>query len=374
MPLGSAILSVMPENYIIPLYNTAVVQDTLERTKRLVWPEIEKYLKDPVYPKAFKVPVKYKKLQSFHWSLTKEYPERKGKYIRPTLVMLAAEAMGAKTHNSTKTAAAMQVSEDWILIHDDFEDGSLERRGKPALHRIYGNELAVNAGDTLHIIMWKILNENAPVLGRQKAKKIIDEFYRMLMRATLGQTIEIKWTKENKLDFGDADWFFIANSKTAYYTIAGPMRLGAITAGATEKQLEALAGFGVALGMCFQLVDDILDLTTDFGGLKKQKGNDIFEGKRTLILGHLLRTTSKNDRKKIIEILSRTREQKTQKEVDWVIDRMMHYGSIKYAQKIAEKYRDMASEIFDNKLDFLKSEPARSQLKELTDFILERKY
>ncbi len=330
MPLGRVILSDMPENYIIPAYNTAVVQDTLERTRRLVWPEIERYLKDPTFPKSFDIPGKYKKLYDFHWKLVREYPERKGKYIRPTLVLLSAEAMGAKTQNAGKIAAAMQISEDWILAHDDFEDASLERRGKPALHMIYGNELAVNAGDTLHMIMWRILTENHSGVYMEN---IINEFNRMLMRAALGQTVEIKWTKENKLDFNDADWFFIADSKTAYYTIAGPMRLGAIIAGAPEKQLEALAEFGVALGRCFQLVDDILDLTTDFEGLKKQKGNDIFEGKRTLILGHLLRTVNKNDKKKLVEVLSKTREQKTQKEVDWVIGRMMHYSSIKYAQK-----------------------------------------
>lgn len=351
-----------------------MVQETLKKTKRLVWPEIEKHLKDPRFPKAFEIPDKYKKLQHFHWNLVREYPERKGKYIRPTLVRLAAEAMGTNTQNTAKTAAAMQVSEDWILIHDDFEDGSLERRGKPALHRIYGNELAVNAGDTLHIIMWKILNENYSIIGAIKAEKIVGEFYSMLMRTILGQTVEIKWTKENKLDFGDKDWFFIADSKTAYYTIAGPMRLGAIIDGASEKQLEALAEFGVALGICFQLVDDVLDLTSDFEELKKQKGNDIFEGKRTLILGHLLRTASKPDRQKVVKILSKNRDQKNQNEVDWIINRMIYYGSINYAQEIARKYRGVAREIFDTKLDFLSKEPARSELKELIDFILERKY
>lgn len=351
-----------------------MVQETLEKTKRLVWPEIEKHLKDPSFPRAFEIPDKYKKLQHFHWNLVREYPERKGKYIRPTLVRLAAEAMGTDTQYAAKTAAAMQVSEDWILIHDDFEDGSLERRGKPALHRIYGNELAVNAGDTLHIIMWKILNENYSTIGAIKAEKIVSEFYSMLMRVTLGQTVEIKWTKENKLDFGDKDWFFIADSKTAYYTVAGPMRLGAIIAGANEKQLETLAEFGVALGICFQLVDDILDLTSDFEGLKKQKGNDIFEGKRTLILGHLLRTASKPDRQKVVKILSKDRDQKSQKEVDWIISKMNEYKSIKYTRNIAKTYRDKARDIFDKKLRFLSKEPARSNLRELIDFILERKY
>jgi len=72
----------------------------------------------------------------------------------------------------------MQTSEDWILNHDDFEDNSLERRGKPCLHRIYGPELAVNAGDALQVIMWKMLWDNNRVVGEKKAQKIAEEFYR----------------------------------------------------------------------------------------------------------------------------------------------------------------------------------------------------
>ncbi len=93
-----------------------------------------------------------------------------------------------------------------------------------------------------------------------------------------------------------------------------------------------------------------------------------------MILGHLLRTASKPDRPKIVKVLSKNRNCKTQKEVDWIIDRMIHYDSIGYAENMAKKYRDKAKQIFDNKLEFLKREPARSNLKELMNFILERKY
>lgn len=369
-------MGLLADDIILPtmLKNPHPAIKILESYKGLVWPEIKRYLKDPIYPQAFKVASKYKKERDFHWRLIKEYPQRKGKYLRPTLLMLTAEAMGAKTEKAIKTAAAMQVSEDWILIHDDFEDNSLERRGKPTLHRMFGNELAVNAGDSLQIIMWKILADNQAILGQKKTFGLIDEFYRILSRTTFGQSIEIKWSKENKAGLTDEDWFFIADGKTFYYTIAGPVRLGAIIAGANQRQLETLAEFGIYLGRSFQIIDDVLDLTSDFAGLKKQTGNDIYEGKRTVILGHLLRSTSPADKKKLISILCKKREEKNQKEVAWVIQKMKEYRSLDYARLLATKLKEKALFIFEKDLKFLSKQPSRKNLETLIHFVLEREF
>jgi len=344
----------------------------LVKYKNYVWPEIQDYLGEGGYPNAFKIPPKYKPLQNFHWKIAKDYPLRQGKYIRPTLLLLTVEAMGIAKEKAIKAAAAMQLSEEWLLIHDDFEDNSLERRGKPALHKIYGNELAINAGDSLHVLMWKILSDNRNLIGDEKTGQLIDEFHRILSRTALGQTAEIKWAKENKSKITNSDWFFIADGKTSYYTIAGPMRLGAIIANANESQLNLLANFGSHLGRCFQLVDDILDVESDFAGLKKQKGNDIYEGKRTILLGHLLRKATPKDKKKIISILSKTREQKSKAEVAWVIKKMNEYGSIAYAKKLAERSKNEALQIFENDLKFLSAQLARSHLEKIINFILER--
>lgn len=351
-----------------------MVKDTLEKYKKLVWPEIKKYLTDPDYPRQFNVPFKYQSAAKFHWQMTRDYPLRQGKYLRPTLLILTCQALGGKIKDALKTAAAIQLSEDWLLIHDDIEDQSLQRRGKPTLHQIYGTELAINAGDTLQIIMWKILTDNVKFLPPGKTLRILDEFYRTLSRTALGQTIEIKWAQTNKLNLTDQDWYFICDGKTSYYTAAAPLRLGAIIADANEKQIDLLTDFGLKLGRCFQLIDDVLDLTSDFRGLKKQTGNDIYEGKRTVLLGHLLRTAKLSDRKKIIEILAKSREQKTDQEVRWIIAKMQKYGSFDYARKLAQKFRDEAREIFNKKLGFLSREPARSNFSEIIDFILEREY
>jgi len=292
-----------------------MIQQTLEETKKLVWPVIEKYLKDPIYPKQFKIPSKFQKEADEFWNINRVYPERKGKYLRPTLVLLIASALGANPKSAINVAGAMQLSEEWILISDDIEDNSDERRGKPTLHKIYGLELAINASDSLETIMWKMIIDC-------KNNEIVDEFYRMLIRTTLGQGVEQIWTNSNtKID--NDSYFFVADSKSAYYSIAGPMRLGAIIANASENQLDKITEFGLHLGRCFQIVDDILDLEQD----KK-------EGKSTL--------TTK-------------------------------YG-VEYTKKIAEKEKGIAKTIFEKDLEFLSQEPARLKLKELIDFILNRDY
>ncbi|MBM3205687.1 polyprenyl synthetase family protein [Candidatus Shapirobacteria bacterium] len=350
-------------------------EKVLNAKKELVWQEIEKYLQKPLDLKGpLKIPQKYQKEVNFHWQIVSDYPQRKGKYLRPTLLLLTAQAMGFPEKKAIKTAAAMQTSEDWILNHDDFEDNSLQRRGKSALHRLYNPGLAVNAGDALHIIMWKILKDNEKILGPKKTFLVMNEFYQMLSKTTLGQTVEMKWAKENRRNLTDEDIFFILEGKTVYYTIAGPMRLGAILAGATPKQLELIYEFARPLGCCFQIQDDLLDLTSDFAGLKKQMGNDIYEGKRTIILAHLLRKIKGQEKKKLRQILKKGRDKKTKAEVNWVIKMMGKHGSLNYGKRLAQQLAKQAKKIFEQKLGFLSHQPARNQITSGIDFVLKRKY
>lgn len=348
--------------------------DVLAEKKALIWKEYQKHLPgrtEPAYPQDRISD--YGKEDGFFWKTISDYPERQGKYVRGALILLACEAMGVDQKKAVLTAAAMQASEDWILIHDDLEDCSLERRGKPALHRIFGEAQAINAGDALHLVMWKMLCENEKVLGAEKAFRVMGEMNRMLMRTTLGQSVEMKWMGENRLDLSDKDVFFVMGGKTTYYTICGPLRLGGIIAGMDEKQLDALFEFGAPLGQCFQIKDDLLDLTSDFEGLKKQVGNDVYEGKRTLMLVHLLRAAKGEDLEKIKAVLKKKRAEKSEADVKFVIGKMHDYGSIRYGEQKAEELKGQALRAFDEKLGFLCKEPGRSKLRSAIKFILERK-
>lgn len=292
-----------------------MIQDTLEETKKLVYPIIESYLKDPAYPSQFKLTSKYKKEIDLYWKINNDYPSRNSKYLRPTFIRLVANALGVNTKTVLRAAAAIQISQEWILISDDIEDKSDERRGKPTLHKIYGQELAINASDALETIMWKAIIDI-------DSKKVIDEFYKIMMRTILGQAVEQIWTNQKtKLD--NDQYTFVIDSKAGYYTVAGPLRIGSIISGVSGKKLDKITEFGLHLGRCFQIVDDILDYE-----------QDKVEGKITL-------ATSKG---------------------------------INYVKKIAEKEKLIARKIFDKDLKFLSCEPARTKLIELIDFILNRDF
>lgn len=349
--------------------------EVLKKYRERLWPVIDKEIKSiNIFPKYCQINKKYQKELDFHQEIISEYPRRKGKYLRPTLLILTALGMGEKIENILNTAAAMQISEDWILNHDDIEDDSPNRRGLPALHKIYGTELAINAGDALHMVMWKILFENYKEMEVKKAEKIFNEFYTMMNRTVLGQEIELKWTKENRFDLKDEDNFLVLESKTGYYTIAGPMRLGAILAGAKEDELKAIYKFGVLLGRSFQITDDILDLTSDFNGLKGIKGNDIYENKRTIMLLHLCREVKGKDRNTLMEVLNKKREEKNSMDVEKIINLMNGYGSLDYGAKMSKRFAIEAKKIFEKELSFIKKEPYRNQIKMAIDFIVNRNY
>jgi geranylgeranyl diphosphate synthase, type II len=345
--------------------------EILKGYKTKVWEEVKNYLVDPEYHKLFRVSAKFDDEAKSVWEVVKDYPERQGKYLRPTLLMLTLEAMGGKSENGLKTAAAVQMSEEWLLIHDDIEDNSPKRRGEKCLHKKYGLGKALNAGDMLHMIMWRILVDNQKLLGESLSFEIMKELNTVLMRTALGQGVEMDWVDSSKLSVTEDDWLFIADGKTAYYSIVAPLRLGAMIAGTNKDQLDKLTNFGLYLGRCFQLVDDLLDVTCDFDGLKT-KGEDIKESKRTLVLGHLLDQAKGEDKKKLLLILNKPREMKTKAEVVWIMEKMEELGSITYARNKAKEYKRMALDCFNKDLGFLKNEPARSNLLGLVNFVLER--
>ena len=194
--------------------------------------------------------------------IVREYSERQGKYVRPGLLMITGQMLGAKPDELIIPAAAMQLSEDWILIHDDIEDDSEMRRGKPALHKIYGCEHAINAGDGAHLLMWQMLRDYLEEYGMKRGLGLFDMFSEILTATVEGQYLDIDFSKRIK-EIGKADermYYGIVERKTSCYSVYGPMQLGAIAAGMGKSELGMLKEIGMPAGMAFQIVDDILDI------------------------------------------------------------------------------------------------------------------
>lgn len=302
------------------------------------------------------------------YDMMRDYPKRSGKGLRPALITITTEAYGGKLGDAVLTATAMEMFQNWVLIHDDIEDASEERRGTPCLHLIHGTPLAINAGDALHIKMWRALAKNRKVLGAQRAFKVMEKMGEMLDRTVEGQTMELAWMEYNDWDVSEKDYYTMVYKKTAWYTIIGPMQFGAIIAG--RGRAKVIHDFGEALGKAFQLQDDILNLVADQGAYGKEIAGDIYEGKRTLIMIHLLKSCTKTERKKVLAIMNKPREKKTRKEVKWILSLMKKRGSIDYATKAAEKYARRAKRLFP-KLR-VKKNTAGKELEAIIDFIVER--
>jgi len=307
-----------------------------------------------------------------HYNILKEYPLRKGKYMRPFLLLITNKMFGGDTDKAMNTAVAMQLSEEWILIHDDIEDDSDMRRGKPAMHKIYGIPIAVNAGDALYLIMMNVLRKNREILGDDMTFEIIDIMYNSLERTAAGQYQEIYWTENVKEDFSDDDFYKIVEGKTCLYSIITPMIIGARIAGVDAERLKFIMPFGDAIGKAFQIQDDILNLTGDEKIYGKEIAGDIREGKLTLMFVNIIKNCNVDEKKRVIEIYRKKRTDKTNEEVAYILNLMNKYKSIDYAREKANEFANKAKKIFVGATTDINNE-SKEVLINLIDFIVTRK-
>jgi geranylgeranyl pyrophosphate synthase len=284
-----------------------------------------------------------------HYKITREYIDRQGSYRRPGLVMLTAQLYGATPEEALLPAAAQQLSEDWILIQDDIEDDSELRRGLPALHKRYGIVHAIDASDTGQIAMWRMLKDYVIKAGVEKGNRLYEKFYDMLTYTVEGQYVENTFIQDTK-DLSKASeslYFRIADSKTCFYTVYGPMQLGAIVAGEGDDTLEILKKVGENAGIAFQITDDILDMTADEKKFGKKNFGDLYEGKLTLIMLHAYNEATPEEKSKIDAIYKKKRTEKTEEEINFLREIIAKYDGIGYAKSVAEKYGAKAQEIVE---------------------------
>lgn len=261
------------------------------------------------------------------------YSENAGKRHRPLICYAACLAVGGDPDCATTSAAAIEHFHSAALIHDDIADEAELRRGEPCLHLTEGLGLAINMGDlALSMVNGPVVND--PLLDDATKVRVIRELIAMTCRTVEGQALDLGWARDGRYDITPEDYLTMAIHKTAHYSGAVPLAVGAIVGGAADEQVEALRSYGLDTGLAFQIQDDLLNLVGTDEAKKKDFRSDITEGKRTLVVVHALQNAAPAARERLIEILS-AKERDPQVLAE-AVTIMEEAGSIEYARAYAE--------------------------------------
>lgn len=299
--------------------------------------------------------------------LQRDYPRRGGKGIRGRLVGLSALAHGATEAQALPVAAALELFQNWVLVHDDVEDDSETRRGRPALHRTAGVPVAINVGDAMHVAMWRRLIEG-DVAHRSD---VLLEFLAMIERTAEGQHLDLAWVAAHRFDVDEDAYLDMVRRKTATYTVVSPLRLGALLAGRTPDPRFEPAG--EALGAAFQIRDDVLNLLPDEQGrYGKEFAGDLFEGKRTLVLARAFEVLAAPDAERLRALLDRPRDAKTDAEMREALALIASADALGYAQAIAERMADEGLALLERALDGLPGVDASTEIVGLVRTLAQR--
>ena len=271
------------------------------------------------------------------YDLVSIYPRRNGKGLRAALCFATSAALGGNSRQALNSAVAIELFHNAFLIHDDVQDGSHSRRGGPTLHLAHGVPIAINVGNATNLLALQRLMENRGILGPETSLRVMEETQRMMHHSLEGQAIELGWIRDNVYRLGVKDYLNMCLKKTSWYSFIYPMRVGALIANAGRVAPDQFCRFGWYMGAAFQVQDDILNLAGSYRKYGKEIGGDLWEGKRTLMLIHLLNHSSGNLRQRLERFLSLGRAERTSAEVAWVYREMLQAGSIDYARRQARQ-------------------------------------
>jgi geranylgeranyl diphosphate synthase type II len=337
-----------------------------------------------------------------------DYPLRGGKALRPALSIATCLGLGGHLEAILPTAATLELYHNAFLIHDDIEDESWSRRGRPTLHIDHGVPIAVNVGDAMLSLSLQPLLDNVERVGLGPALRILRAVAHMTRQTVEGQALELEWVRSNTWRLDDADYLEMVELKTSWYSFITPLQAGAIAAGAQPEWLTPLESLGRHLGAAFQITDDLLNLRADPEEYGKEIGGDLWEGKRTLMLLHALRCAEPNERDRAVQILGKRRpgaggelaltelldrltargelslagraelavrlqgqhtsESKNLDDVQWLYELMQRVGSLRHAREIAARNASEAAALLAS-LDWLPPSQHRDALASLVDYV-----
>jgi octaprenyl-diphosphate synthase len=279
-----------------------------------------------------------------------------GKRIRPALLLLTAKMLGDVSPMAIRLAAVVEFIHNATLVHDDIIDAADTRRGRPSANSHWGNSMTVLAGD------WLYMQSFAMALS-EKNLDVLNTLIEITQKMVEGELLQLSLL--GKSEITEDQLLDIVERKTAYL-FSGCTKLPAIAAGMNHGSAERLAEVGKGLGMAFQLIDDLLDLTSTKDVLGKPVGNDLKEGKMTLPVYFAVRNAAPEDTAKVRKVLAE-REFRS-------VDRNEILGIVEKSDAIAQT-RSLAENYAHRAIQLLREFPAstyRDALIEIPEFILTR--
>ena len=247
-----------------------------------------------------------------------------GKRLRPMLTVIAARALGYAGQAHHQLAAVVEFIHTSTLLHDDVVDESDLRRGRKTANAVWGNAASVLVGDFLYSRSFQLMVE----LDSMPVMRVLADTTNRIAEGEVLQLLHV-----GNPDTTEADYLRVIERKTAVL-FAAATRLSAMLAGAGAAQQDALAGFGMSLGMAFQIADDVLDYTADAAALGKNLGDDLAEGKATLPLIHALAHCAPARR----ETLARIVRECDVDALPEVLAAIRECGSLDYSRQVAQRH------------------------------------
>lgn len=280
-----------------------------------------------------------------------------GKRLRPSMLLLAAQAAGGEAQALAPAAVSIELVHNFTLIHDDIMDNADVRRGRPAVHKIWGQSGAILAGDTLYSKAFQVLGMTAA--SPERILAAMNMLSRTCTAICEGQWLDMEFESRERVT--EQEYMEMIEKKTGvlYGASAG---MGAILVGASPEVVGAMDEFGRLTGIGFQLQDDVIDLMTPERVSGKRQGGDLIEGKKTLIMIHAFA----ND--VVVPVFGR--KDASEEEISRSISILQESGSIDYARSRAEEMVVRGKRA----LDVLPSSPAKETMLELADYMIRRRY
>lgn len=269
---------------------------------------------------------------------------KRGKRFRPVLCLLTCEMLGGNIKQALPFAVATELMHNYCLVHDDIEDGDTVRRGRPAVWCQFGLAHGVNVGDYMLTTVFNfLLSRQNKEWSPELTLRLIQLMGETLEHTLQGQTLDINARASRLISM--RDYLKIVREKTGFY-LATPILGGAIIAGADGVLLQQLKRYGSFIGPLFQIVDDLIDLTTGKG--RNELGADIREGKRSFMVAYVLERCTKAEAKELFSILDKPREKTTRKDVQRAISIMEKYQAMTAGRALCQRLKKQSQQALKN--------------------------